>query len=379
MTQQVYFGSGAITRLPRALRRSGARRLFLVTGRHSFTASGAAEALQSLCRGYEIVHRFCEFTENPRIEEVERGIEAFRRAGADLILAVGGGSVLDMAKAINALSGTATSPREILLGSAPVGGAQVPLVAVPTTSGSGSEATHFAVVYVGKSKYSLASPGLLPGTAIVDPDLTASLPPHLTAVSGLDAFAQAVESYWSVHSTGESKACARRAVALVLRYLQAAVSTPTDDARRGMSKAAHLAGRAINITKTTGAHALSYPLTSHFGIPHGHAVCLTLGQWLLFNSQVTDSDVTDRRGAPYVRRTVGEIVDMMQCHDAGEGCRRIEELTHSLGLETRLAALGISRTEAMNVVARNVNLERLANNPRGLTRGSLESLLEAVC
>ena len=379
MTQQVYFGNGAITRLPRALRRSGARRLFLVTGRHSFTASGAAVALQSIPRDFEIVHRFCEFTENPKIEDLERGIEAFRQAGADLILAVGGGSVLDMAKAINAMPGPAASPRDIVVGSSPVGGARVPLVAVPTTSGSGSEATHFAVVYVGKSKYSLASPVLRPDTAIVDPDLTASLPPALTAVTGLDAFAQAVESYWSVHSTGESKALARRAVALVLQYLQSAVNTPTREARRGMSKAAHLAGRAINITKTTGAHALSYPLTSHFGIPHGHAVGLTLGQWLLFNSQVTESDVTDRRGAQYVRQTVGEIVDMMRCHDAGEGCRRIEELTHSLGLETRLAALGVSRTDAMNVVARNVNVERLANNPRGLTRASLESLLAAVC
>jgi alcohol dehydrogenase class IV len=313
------------------------------------------------------------------IDDVLIGVDAFRAASPDIVVAVGGGSVLDTAKLVNALAHQEAEPLAIVQGREQVRVPGVPLIAVPTTAGSGSEATHFAVVYVERSKYSLASPLLLPKAAIVDPALTFSLTPRLTAVTGMDAFAQAVESYWSVHSTDGSKACARRAIELVLRWLPRAVHEPTPEARRSMSKAAHLAGRAINITKTTGAHAMSYPLTMHFGIPHGHAVCLTLGRWLLFNSQVSDADVTDPRGARYVQQTVAELVTLMGCLDAEGGCRRIEELTCALGLQPRLGSLGISRPAAIDAVVPNVNVERVANNPRAPTPSSLRQLVEAVC
>jgi alcohol dehydrogenase class IV len=249
---------------------------------------------------------------------------------------------------------------------------------VPTTAGSGSEATHFAVVYVNRSKFSLAAASLLPRLAIVDPALTFSLSPATTAVTGMDAFSQAVESYWSVHSTAASKAWASRAIALALEHLPAAVHAPTPQARRAMSKAAHLAGRAIDITRTTGAHAVSYALTSYFGIPHGHAVSLTLGQWLLYNSGVSDADVTDPRGAAYVRETVGELVRMIGCTTAAEGCRRIEQLARTVGLETRLRALGVSAADIDKVIVPNVNVERVVNNPRALDAASLRHLVEAV-
>jgi alcohol dehydrogenase class IV len=213
----------------------------------------------------------------------------------------------------------------------------------------------------------------------VDPALTASASPQLTAATGMDALAQAIESYWSIHSTGESKTCARRAIELVLRCLPDAVRTGSSSARRGMSKAAHLAGRAINITKTTGAHALSYPLTSYFGIPHGHAVALTLGQWLLFNSEVTEQDVRDPRGAGHVRAAVADLLDLLDCEAGDEGCRRIGSLCREIGLQTSLGELGVSRAQALEVVVPNVNAERLVNNPRAVTPDALRRIVEAVC
>jgi alcohol dehydrogenase class IV len=174
----------------------------------------------------------------------------------------------------------------------------------------------------------------------VDPALTFSLSPRLTAITGLDAFAQAVESYWSVHSTAASRAYARRAIQLVLGSLSGAVHAPTPATRRAMSKAAHLAGRAINLTKTTAAHALSYPLTSYFGIPHGHAVALTLGQLLLYNSGVAADDVNDARGAAFVRRTIDELVALRGARTPEDACRRVEALTQDVGLPTRLSELG---------------------------------------
>ena len=378
MTQCVLFGAGAIGRLPRLLDRVGARRLLLVTGRSSFDRCGAADALRLALRGREVTGRFCEFSENPKIEDVVRGIELFRAAPPDAVVAVGGGSALDMAKLVNVLSQQHADPIDVVLGRTPIRSSGGPLVAVPTTSGSGSEATHFAVVYVDRAKYSVAAPALRPVAAVVDPALTASLSPALTAVTGMDAFSQAVESFWSVNSTAESKRLARRAIVLVLQHLPAAVHAPTPAARRGMCKAAHLAGRAIDVTKTTGAHAMSYPLTSYFGVPHGHAVAITLGQWLLYNSKVADRDVVDPRGAAYVRETIGELSRLLGSPDAAEAAARIEDLTASVGLATRLCRLGISRADALDVVVPNVNVERLGNNPRAMDIAGLRTLIDAV-
>ncbi len=378
MTQSVVFGSGAIRRLPRTLDGLGTHRVFLVTGRASFERSGAADALgPGLVR--RVAGRFSDFSENPKLEDVVRGVDALRAASADVVVAVGGGSALDMAKLINGIAHQAVPALDIVQGRQTIRHRGLPLVAVPTTAGSGSEATHFAVVYVGHSKYSVASPLLLPIAVILDPELTFSLSPTLTAITGMDAFAQAVESYWSVHSTDASKAWARCAIALVLRYLPEAVHRPSTTARRGMCKAAHFAGRAIDVTRTTGPHAMSYPLTSYFGLPHGHAVGLTLGRWLLFNSHVTATDVADPRGVSYVRETIDEIVRMLGCLDAEQCCGRIEEFARDLGLQTRLGSLGVSQAEAVDVVVPNVNVERLSNNPRTLSRDSLRQLVEAVC
>jgi alcohol dehydrogenase class IV len=378
MTQNVLFGFGAVRRVPMLIERLGARRLFLVCGRSSFDRCGAADALRGLFQDRQ-VHRFFDFGSNPRIEDVTRGVQAFRAVQPQAVLAVGGGSALDMAKLVNAMARQDADPLDIVFGRASIRRPGVPLIAVPTTSGSGSEATHFGVVYVNRAKYSVAATSLLPHAAVIDPGLTDSLSPATTAVTGMDAFAQAVESFWSVHSCDESKAYSRRAIALVLRHLLAAVHAPTPDARRGMSKAAYLAGRAINITKTTGPHAMSYPLTSHFGIPHGHAVALTLGRWLLFNSEVGEADVSDPRGALYVRQTVAELVRMMGCGDADECCHRIEALMADIGLETRLSSMGVSSSAAIDVVVPNVNAERLINNPRAQTTSGLRQLVETVC
>jgi alcohol dehydrogenase class IV len=325
------------------------------------------------------VYRHCGFSQNPKLDELTPAVDAFRAGAFDVVVAIGGGSVIDTAKLINVFAHHEDSTAELITSASVIARRGVPLIAVPTTAGSGSEATHFAVVYRGHVKYSIASPCLLPDVAIVDPALTFSLPPRLTAITAMDAFAQAIESYWCVHSTEESKRYAHRAIALVLEHVRDSVACPAPRVRRAMSKAAYLAGRAINITKTTAAHALSYPLTSYFGIPHGHAACLTLGQLLLFNSNVTDRDVIDPRGVSYVHGVVKDLVDMMGCADPRQGCQAIESLIDAVGLQTRLRALGIRRNDAVNLVVNNVNVERLVNNPRALNHDALTTVVDAIC
>ena len=253
---------------------------------------------------------------------------------------------LDTGKLVNLLAAQEGPAEVIVRGRTPAARAGLPLIALPTTAGSGSEATHFGVVYADKIKYSVASPFMLPDVSVVDPDLTMSVSPRQTAISGMDAFAQAVESSWSIHSTEASRQDARRAVQLALAHLPCAVTAPTLQHRRAMSKAAYLAGRAINVTRTTAPHAVSYPLTAHFGYPHGHAVALTLGEFLVYNSRVSDDDVTDPRGTSHVRRVVDELVQMLGCETAEEGRERVRAMMRAIGLATELSALGISLSAA---------------------------------
>jgi alcohol dehydrogenase class IV len=294
------------------------------------------------------------------------------------VIAVGGGSVLDMAKLVSGLA-FSEDPLAVIQGRAPIGQLAAPLIAVPTTSGSGSEATHFAVVYANGTKFSMADERLLPAWAVVDPALTDSLSPRNTAISGIDAFCQAVESSWSIHSSSASRAWAARAIALAVEHLPAAVNAPTPLTRRMMSKASHLAGRAINVTKTTAAHALSYPLTMRHGVPHGQAVCLTLGGLLVFNEQVTAEDVTDARGVGHVRRAIEDVSHLLGGENARAAAGRIDALIRSIGLSTSLEALNVPCKAAVDDAVAGVNVDRLGNNPRRLRERDLRDLLESVC
>jgi len=374
MSQEEDKGFGSLSHLEGILEKYGAKNIFLVTGKNSYKLCGVEEVVSQLTSKYSF-SRFCDFEVNPKIEDVEKGIDNFREGNYDLILAIGGGSVIDMAKLINIFSPQLRVPIEYIMKKKNIEDkGLVPLVAIPTTAGSGSEATHFAVVYVDGKKYSVAHQGILPGHVILDPSLTMRLYSRITASTGMDALSQAIESYWNVDSTDESQKYAQEAVTSVLNNLITAVNNPSPESRESMLMASHLAGKAINITKTTAPHALSYHLTSEHGIPHGHAVALTLGGVLAFNSSVIEADVTDKRGIDYVRKTMHELDDLFDCPDADSSREKIRELMKSIDLETSLSQLGI-RKEDIGPIVESVNVERLINNPRSLTRQAMKELL----
>jgi alcohol dehydrogenase class IV len=220
---------------------------------------------------------------------------------------------------------------------------------------------------------------MLPRIAIVDANLTMSLPKYTTAVSGLDALSQAVESYWSIHSTTDSKQFASDAIELITANLPVTVKNPDADSRGRMAEAAHLAGKAINITKTTAAHSISYPLTSYFGIPHGQAVGVTLPSLLVFNANVTDKDVLDKRGARYVRETIDEICKLLGASGVSDAREKIDSIIREVGLETRLSLLGLrNREDIETIVANGFDPDRVKNNPRMLTKETLRGILEEI-
>lgn len=349
-------------------------RVFLVTGKDSFESSGARKCLKRVLN-WPTVCRFSDFTPNPKSEDVQRGIMEFKVFSPDNVVAVGGGSVIDMAKLINYFATNEIGTCDYIAGKRGTKQGK-PLIAIPTTAGSGSEVTSFAVMYVDRTKYSVDQPSLLPNVAVVDPYLTESLPSHITAATGMDALGQAIESYWSVNSTGISKQYASQAIRLAISNLTAAVNRSDISARRAMAEAAHLAGKAINITRTTAPHAISYPLTAYFGVPHGHAVGLTLSCVLDYNSRVCEADLQDPRGCDYVRRTLDEIAGLLGHEDVGSACQGLDHLMEQIGLPSRLSELGVeSEGDLECIVANGCTPARMKNNPRSFTVDSLRQLL----
>ena len=357
--------------------RLAAKSVFLVVDRPAYEMSGAGPLLASLWEDRD-VFEFDGFGNNPRIEDVLKGIEQYRRAPCDAIVAVGGGTAIDIAKLIRCLAGQRHSPDDIITDNNLIENPACPLVAVPTTAGTGAEATHFAVLYCGGVKHSVAHQSILPDVAVVDWRLTQSLPPKITAETGLDALSQAIESIWCIHSTEESMSYSVEALELVLAHLEDAGHAPTAASRAAMSRAAHLAGKAINITKTTAPHAISYNITHRFGIAHGHAVALTLGPVLVFNADVSEADVTDPRGVEHVREIIDLVLVKLGCTDAEEGRARIADLMDSIGCHTRLSELGITGAPTRKAIAESVNVDRLRNNPRALTATQVIHLLESI-
>jgi alcohol dehydrogenase len=373
----VRYGAGAVDHVPDLVAGRGARRVLLVCGRRSFEASGAARMLPGLTRVAE-VRRWSGVAANPDAADIVDGLRVVAAFRPDLVLGVGGGSALDTAKLLCAYAGVtdgAELRRRIRAGGR-VTTRGPALVLVPTTSGSGSEATHFAVVYLGAEKFSVAGPALRPDTAVLDPALAISGPPYLRASAGVDAVAQAVESLWAAGATDTSRRWARHALRLLLPAVAPFVAEPSGDTAAAMAIGSHLAGRAIDISKTTAAHALSYGITKRYGVSHGHAVALTLGAFL----EAHDRPAPERL-RPGVDPTVHAAV-MAQLRERlgaadGPGLREaFGALLRSVGLATDLAAVGAVTPEDRAALAASVNAERLGNNPVTFSDLELARLLD---
>lgn len=366
-----------IEQVPSVLESLSVQRLNLVLDESGYELSGAKAAIEPFLQGMTTT-RFTQFELNPKLGDVERGIKAYRKSDPDLVVAIGGGTAIDLAKLIGTLAVQSGPAREIATGHAAINVAGKPLMAIPTTAGTGSEATHFAVVYVDGKKHSVAHPTLLPDYAVVDPRLTESLPKQMTAATGLDAFCQAIESIWSVGATVESIEYSTEAARLAYENIEAATNAPTLEARRAMCRASHLAGKAINITKTTGPHAISYGLTSRHGVPHGMAVAMTLAPMLAFNAGVTDSDCNDPRGAASVQNRIARIVRLLGANTISQAGTSINDLLTRIDCPRTMGAVGVKTSDEIKGIADSVNVERLSNNPRQASHEQLFDILKQL-
>ena len=207
---------------------------------------------------------------------------------------------------------------------------------IPTTAGTGSEATHFAVIYVDGKKKSIASQQLLPDVVILDPQLTDNMPAYVSACSGFDALSQAIESYWSRAATPLSQLYAAMAIEVLLVELPQAVNSNSRLARDKMQMAANWAGKAINISKTTAPHAMSYVITQEFGIPHGHAVALTLGKFFTLHEKYCNVNIGAFLAGQSLDQITVDLYVLLGVNNANEACHKWYEIMSICGLETSI-------------------------------------------
>ncbi len=347
----------------------GGRRWALATSA-GWVRRGAVDLLRSTADGLEAV--IGEIPANPKISDIET--LASELPAVDVVIALGGGSAIDAAKglvALQALRGDTSAFTAHLREGAdlPADFAPVPIVAVPTTSGTGSEITRWATVWGDdRVKFSLHHPRLYPADAILDPTLCTSMNRELTLASGLDALSHAMEAVWNVNHTAVSDHLARDAIATLSNYLDRALDTPEDvEIRRRVQLGALIAGFAMGTTQTALAHSISYAFTAHFGMPHGLACSFTLPEVARYNS--VESRERLRPIAEGLGCDVDGVGDFLDAWYARIGIGRYvasyvsPEVTDQLGdhLITRARAGNNLRAvdgEAARVIART-SLERI--------------------
>jgi len=368
---RVYLGAGIRKELPKVLSEVTDREVLLVTGSRSFQESPYFDDFMQLLSDFKIttlsgVHK------EPRFDELEGYLNGLADRDLGCVLAVGGGSVLDVAKMIALLYAQSEKTRRAFY-SDPAGFRdfeknRVPLIAMPTTSGTGSEVTPYASFEDDlKRKISVDHALLYPVAALVDADLTVSMPASVTASTGCDALSQAIEAYWAVKHNPVADQHALAAIPEIMRNLRLAVEKPDDVAvREAMAEASMLAGKAIAHTRTTAVHSVSYPLTTLYGIPHGHACALTLPAFMCFNADA-----------------IGEGRDEMLWQScgagsAGEAAEKVGTLISAIGLERKLGALGLETADVDKVVQNGFRPDRVKNNPRQLSAGQLSEILKSL-
>lgn len=311
---------------------------------------------------------FTDFTPNPRYEEVVNGIRCFKGNTCDGIIAIGGGSALDVAKCIKLYY---TAPDDVNFLSIQVNGNNLPLFAIPTTAGTGSESTKFAVIYDNGEKQSVNHDTILPDTAILIPKLLTTLPLFQKKCTMLDAICHAVESYWSVNSTVESRKLSAEAIKEILECYKDYL----DGKENGFARiimAANKAGQAINITQTTAAHAMCYKLTTLYGIPHGYAAAICLPQVWKYMQENIDM-CCDLRGAAYLNRVLTELGAVFSKSSMIYSPHTFMDFVKSLNLPD------IKGTDAdIAILAGSVNQTRLKNNPVHLSQDVIVGIYRKI-
>lgn len=362
---RIRFGNGSRNSLPDEITAISGSNGLLITS-PSFEKRGIIDEIVQLSNG-SIRHIYSHVSPNPDVTQCDECARILRDNHCDFVVALGGGSVLDCAKAAASFCTADTPAEQYLCSGLPIPKTHLPLIALPTTSGTGSEVTCVSVLSDHRRgiKAPLSSDSFYPAVAIIDPELTLSVPPHITASTGFDVLCHAIEAYWSIHHQPICDALAIKAARLVLSNILTAYNHPDDiSARENMAEASVIAGLAFTMPKTTSAHACSYPLTNLLGIPHGEACALTITKFLLFNHA---------HGCGRIPTLANELgySDPHQLADT------IERLKLATGMRRDLKDFNLS-ADRIDALVKGSMHPNLKNNPIEVTEEDLRAIYDSL-
>jgi len=372
----IYSDFGDLSKIGGIIKSYNVHRVLVVTGSKSFQVSGAKVILNECLKSYKVTY-FSDFEVNPRLIDAKKGVDLAIEHDIEVIITIGGGSVMDMGKLIKALYLNSSDAINVAKGVTKVIDPNIPLVAIPTTAGSGSESTHFAVVYVKDEKYSLADNCLLPNDIILDGKLTLSATRYQKACNVLDALSQSIESAWAVGSTAESQVTSFAALELCVNNFSEFVnSTNNPVVAQAMIKASNLAGQAINITKTTAAHAWSYGLTKRYGIPHAHAVWVTLSKIFEIHATSQADLIIDPRGPKHLTAVMVKLMDVLNISSKDGIETYFENMLASIGIKADIVIDFEISKKGRLALSSKVNQERMGNNPVKFNQSHIDQIFK---
>ncbi len=364
--KKIVFGTGSFRALADHIRELGGTRPLVVLD-HALAEAGFRKTVTGLLDGSGFRYTLFDTVEpEPALERADEGAKAARAGKCDLVVGIGGGSAMDVAKAVAAVAGNKGKAVDYLgLGKVPGPGLRT--IMVPTTAGTGSEVT-FTAVFVRKNlkkKEGMNSPHLYPDVALLDPQLTLTLPPKATASTGIDALCHAIESYTSVNASPMSEMISLEAVGLIAENLRTCVHNGGDiEAREQMLLGSLYAGLGLANAGVTAVHSLSYPLGGAWGIPHGMANTLMLPAVMAYNLPGAVEKFA------VLAEVMGEEVEGISTRDAATlALDAVERLIEDCGLTMTLEEFGIAEKDLPALADVALTVARpLANNPRKVTR-----------
>lgn len=338
---KIYFGTEKIKELPKIINEYGYKRGVLVCS-NTLKKNGVADEIIKNCNGV-IVDVFSDIRPNPTTDNVNACVDVLRKNNADFAVALGGGSPMDCCKAACAIANGDDIIESYHTGGKPINKDEViPMIAVATTSGTGSEITNISVLTdLSKNvKSTMNDPLMYPKAAIVDPRLTLSVPPKVTASTGLDVLSHALESVWSVLHQPICESCSVHATKLVFEWLYKAYCEPENlEAREKMAEASIVAGVAFSNPRTAGSHACSFPLTNLYGVPHGEACAMTLDFFTRYNAEAEDG-------------RLNKFAQNCGFSDAYEMADAITELKKKMEMACTLKEIGVKSLDEIEILTK---------------------------
>lgn len=367
MEQIIIKSQNLLTSVNEIMTKGDFKKCFLVCGKY-FHKLNLDDILNS--NNYQTVV-FDNISPNPTYEQICDGIELFNNNSCDVILTIGGGSVLDVAKAIKLFHKMPTN--DIPFFQQEFIDTNIPIIAIPTTAGTGSESTKYTILVYNNEKVAVEHNSILPNYAILNGAVMQNLSLYQKKCTLLDALAQAIESWWSVSSTLESIAYSVMSMQLIMKHYKEFLSdNSNDEVDTKIMLGSNYAGRAINITKTTAPHAMSYKLTTMKQTPHGHAVAVCLPE--IWEFMYNNIDLcSDPRGSEHLLQAFTEISQMLNSDSIISGIKTFRDLLIELDIEK----VTMTKDE-ITLISNAVNPSRLVNNPVPLSTQDIEQIYSAI-